>query len=57
MNFIILHLQLKNDMGNFMRYQMFGGSIKLKKDAIPHILDCQPNRTAAVFSKLPRPEF
>ncbi|KAJ8675972.1 hypothetical protein QAD02_011758 [Eretmocerus hayati] len=38
------HFNLRDDMEHFYRYQMFGGTIKLKPNVLPHKFECQPNR-------------
>ncbi|XP_011859108.1 PREDICTED: uncharacterized protein LOC105556620 [Vollenhovia emeryi] len=45
------HFNLKEDMENYIRFTMMGGPIILKKDVVPHIFDCHPQRNTARSSK------
>lgn len=49
---VIHDFQLEKDVENFMRWKMMGGPIMLKKEAVPHIFDCQ--HTSNIKSKRPR---
>lgn len=43
-------------MDNYIKYCMTGTPIKLKKDVIPHIFDCQPHRIKT-SNTLSRPAY
>lgn len=38
-------------MENYMRWKMMGGSIRLKRDVVPHIFDCQNFGETKSFSR------
>ncbi|XP_018573531.1 uncharacterized protein LOC108912699 [Anoplophora glabripennis] len=38
------HFSLEEDMENFMKFKMVGGNIKMKRNVVPHIFDCQKDR-------------
>ncbi|KAJ8674902.1 hypothetical protein QAD02_019542 [Eretmocerus hayati] len=42
------HFNLKEDMENFVRFQLYGGkrTLILKQGVVPHIFKCQPSRTS-----------
>ncbi|KAK2578408.1 hypothetical protein KPH14_012740 [Odynerus spinipes] len=38
------HFDLAEDMENYLYYKMMGGPAKVKKTAVPHKFECQPDR-------------
>nr|XP_034194773.1 uncharacterized protein LOC117610999 [Osmia lignaria] len=50
------HFNLQEDMENYTRYRLMGGSIRMKQGVVPHIFDCHPGRNTAKSSE-PRPGF
>ncbi|XP_071649786.1 uncharacterized protein [Temnothorax longispinosus] len=38
------HFNLREDMENYQYYMMMGGSVKIRKNVIPHKFECQPDR-------------
>lgn len=36
-------------MDNYVRFTLMGGFIKMKRDVVPHIFNCQPDRKRSVI--------
>lgn len=48
------HFNLQEDMENYLRHKWSGCNIRMKRDAVPHIFDCQPQRNKIMHSNTPR---